>query len=75
MVGVLVHFQGLNGCLFQGGYPVPKEATRCFTAVATLEGEDKGNAREATMTKIGWMRLACWLACLIVVLGWGLLYR
>ena len=28
--------------------PGPKEATRCFTAVATLEREDKGNAREAT---------------------------
>ena len=32
--------------------PVPKEATRCFTAVATLEGEDKGNAREATEDRL-----------------------
>ena len=45
--------------------PVPKEATRCFTAVATLEGEDKGNAREATedrLDEIGPVGLFVWLS-------------
>ena len=52
------NFQGQTVSLREGIFwrknhgKLPKEATRCFTAVATLEGEDKGNAREAA--KIGW---------------------
>ena len=71
-------FSGSNWLFVSGRVwttsPGPKEASRCFTAVATLEGEDKGNAREATEDRM--MRLGLSVGCLIVCCPWlGLLYR